>query len=128
MAVDSVLGRVVVTVVERDELPELERDILPVVVVCVSGRAVTVLGREVVVLVPVLGRAVTVLPREEPVEELPEVTFVEERCIELVAVLSLLLLMLLVEVRAELGVATLCLLLEADREVVLVVLLLVVGL
>ena len=86
------------------------------------------LGRDVAVLVPVLGRAVTVLPREEPVEELPEVTFVEERCIELVAVLSLLLLMLLVEVRAELGVATLCLLLEADREVVLVVLLLVVGL
>ena len=82
------------------------------------------LGRDVAVLVPVLGRAVTVLPREE----LPEVTFVEERCIELVAVLSLLLLTLLVEVRAELGVATLCLLLEADREVVLVVLLLVVGL
>lgn len=126
---EPVLGREV-TVVLLDELPVLGRDIVPVVVVRVSGRAVTVLGREVVVLVPVLGRAVTVLPRDEPVDVRPEVevTFVEERCVEIEVAFSLLLLTLLVVVRAELGVATLCLLLEADREVELVVLLLVVGL
>ena len=124
--VEPVLGREVTVV----GLSVAGRDILPVVVVWVSGRAVTVLGREVVVLVPVLGRAVTVLPRDEPVDVRPEVevTLVEERCVELVVTLSLLMLLELVAVRAELGVATLCLLLEVDREVELVVLLLVVGL
>ena len=128
------------TLVEVPVEPVVVR-VVPVVIVRVSGRAVTVLGRDVVTSLPDAGRAVTVLLRDcDAVDTRGVVELgVEGRCVTVLpdelldwrtcGVLVLELLEVVILLFVLLVVVTLRLLLTVDRVVVdLELLLLVVGL